>query len=496
MQAGDHFNSLGARVARGATWIGAARFAASLLGFASMIVVARLLTPEDFGLIAVAVTAMQLMMGVSDIGLSQAVVRFRDAGRDELDTLFTFAALRGAAIAALMAAAGPFAAVFFNDDRLIGAFLAVALYPLLGGLANPRFYEFERAIDFSREFVWTVVSKLVSVAAAVAAALLLRNYWAVISGLVTLALAQLALSYTMRPYRPRLTFASWRRMLGFSGWLAGVSFLAALNNKIDAFIVARLVGPVGAGNFYYGSQLAELPTREFATPIARAVYPGLSELQAEQTRMQAAFLKGVEALGAVAMPLSIGFAFVAADAIALLLGEKWLGAVLVVEVLTPVLGVQTLFLATQYYAMALGLTRLVFIRELIFLAVRFPVIIWATAEYGLVGAVYALAGCGLAHVALNLWLYMKIAARPAFEPLLAARRSLAAVAAMAAYFLLLRPEALADAPAALRLGADIAAGGLVYAAALIALWRLEGAPDGAERRIAGLIAASLSRRQA
>ncbi|MEQ8179840.1 MAG: oligosaccharide flippase family protein, partial [Amphiplicatus sp.] len=358
MEPKDQTASLGGRVARGASWIAAARLLANLLGFVSMIVVARLLAPEDFGLVAVAVTAMQLLQGISDIGVSQAVVRFRDAGRADLDTLFTLSAIRGVAIAALLALAAPFAAQFFNDPRLVAVFIAAGAYPLLSGLTNPRFFEFERAIDFSKEFVWLVGSKIASVIAAVAVAATVRNYWAVIAGLVALAATQLALSYAMRPHRPRLTLVSWRKVIGFSGWLAGVSFMAALNNKIDAFILARFVGPVGTGNFYYGFQLAELPTREFSTPVARAIYPGLSELQGETARMRAAFLKGVEALGAIGMPMSIGFAFVANDMIPLLLGAKWQGAIPLVEVLTPILGVQTLFLATQYYAMELGLTRL------------------------------------------------------------------------------------------------------------------------------------------
>ncbi len=488
MEPKEQTASLAGRVARGASWIAAARLLANLLGFVSMIVVARLLAPEDFGLVAVAVTAMQLLQGISDIGVSQAVVRFRDADRADLDTLFTFSAIRGAAIAGLLALAAPFAARFFDEPRLVAVFIAAGAYPLLSGLTNPRFFEFERAIDFSKEFVWLVSSKVASVAAAVSVAALLRNYWAVIAGLVTLAAVQLALSYAMRPYRPRLSFASWRKMMGFSGWLAGVSFMAALNNKLDAFILARFAGPAATGNYYYGFQLAELPTREFSTPVARAIYPGLSELQGERERMRAAFLKGVEALGAVGMPMSIGFAFVASDMIALLLGAKWRGAIPVVEVLTPILGVQTLFLATQYYAMALGLTRLVFIRELIFFLVRFPAIVWATMAHGLMGAVYAVAACGVFHVVLNLLLYARAAGRPVFEPLLVARRSLAAVAAMSAYFAFLRPDAALEAmPAWMRLAADIGAGAGVYAAALFALWRLEGRPEGAERRLAGMI---------
>ncbi|MBB5517446.1 oligosaccharide flippase family protein [Amphiplicatus metriothermophilus] len=489
---------LGGRVARGAGWILAARLVMGGLGFASAIIVARLLAPEAFGIIAVSVTAMQLLQNVSDFGAAQAVVRFRDAGRGELDTLFTLSALRGGLVALLLAAGAPLAAAFYGDPRYGWALLGASLCPLLSGFNNPRFFEFERAIDFSRDFAWQVAAKLASAATAILVALAWRNYWAIIAGLVAGAGVQLVLSYALRPYRPRPSFAAWRRVAGFSGWLAGVSFFAALNNKIDSFILARLLGATGAGTYYYGLQLADLTTRELAQPLARAVYPGLSALQGARERMREAFLASVEAMGAIALPASLGLAFVARDAIALLLGEKWLAAAPVVAWLAPVLGLQTLLAAAQYYAMALGLARFVFAREAAFFLIRTPIFIWAALAHGLAGALAAAAGCGALYVALNLRLYARASGRPLWEPLARARRSLIAAAAMAAYFLVLRPhlDALAGAPVAARLAADVAAGAGVFVAAMAGLWALEGRPAGVERRLARLAAGVLARPRA
>jgi lipopolysaccharide exporter len=279
---------------------------------------------------------------------------------------------------------------------------------------------------------------------------------------------------------------SLKKVFGFSGWLAGVSFLAALNNKLDVPILARLVGGGGAGVFFMGLQLSEMAAGQVARPLTRALYPGLSTLQDEPERMRRAYLRGVGALGAVAMPAAFGVAFVANDLVFLLLGEKWLGAAMVIEILAPVIGLQSLFYATQSYAMALGLTRLIFIRELIYLVVRLPVFIWATMAYGLPGAVWAGAGVGLFHVGLNLALYARASGRGFWQPLASAHRSLGAVAVMALYFLSLRPSlaGLEGLAPALRLAADIIAGAGVYIGAHAALWLAQGRPDGVERDIA------------
>lgn len=477
--------SLTARVARGAAWIMGAGLIARTLGAVNTIVIARLLAPDDIGVVATAVIAMQLLQGISDIGVSQAVVRFRDADRDDLDTLFTLSLLRGLFIGALLLAAAPLAAQVYGDARVFWTFAGVAAFPVIAGLVNPRFYEFERELKFSREFVVVTVNRLAGVAASLTVAIIFRTYWAIVFGMLAGGAVQLFLSYLLRPHRPRLSLKSFSKVFGFSGWLAGVGFMAALNNKLDVPVLARAAGAGGAGVYFMGLHISEIAAGQVAGPVTRALYPGLSEMQGDAARMRAAFLRGVEALGAFAMPAAFGLAFVAQDFTSVVLGGKWGAAAPAIALLAPVIGLQSLFYATQAYAVALGLTRLVFFRELIFFAVRAPVFVWAAFRHGLDGAVLAAAAMGLVHVGLNLALFARAGGGAFWAPLWSARRPLAGVAAMALWFLMLRPHAepIAALAPMFRLGADVVAGALIYAAALWALWAAEGFPDGVERRL-------------
>jgi lipopolysaccharide exporter len=486
--------SLTARVARGAGFIIAGRAVMGLLGFLNTIIVARLLLPDDFGVVAVGLGAMQILTNVSDIGVGQAVIKFRDAGRDDLDTLFTLSLIRGLIIAAILVGVAPAAAAFYSDPRVFWVFAGCALYPLFTSIINPKFYEFERDLDFSKEFIATVIFKLAGVIVSIGVAVVYRSYWAMILGLAANGFVQMLLSYAMRPYRPRLTLASFRKVFGFSGWLTGVGLMSALSNKLDPLVIARVMGAGGAGHYFMGMQLAELPTRELAFPAARAIYPGFSELQSSPDRMREAYLRGVEALAAIAMPAAIGFALIARDLIPFLLGEKWADAIPVVEIITPVMGMQMPLLATQFYAMALGATQLVFFRELAFFLVRTPVFIAATLAYGLEGAAAAVAGCGFLFIALNLTLYARVSGDALTRPAWRARRSLAASAVMAGAVLALRAAGGLDPLApALRIAAEIALGAGVYVVAHAGLWRLEGLPDGVERSIIDLARPALRR---
>jgi PST family polysaccharide transporter len=484
------------RVARGAAWMLAAGLGARLLGALNTIVVARLLAPDDIGLVAVATIAMQLLQGLSDIGISQAVVRFRDADRDDLNTLFTLSLARGLVVAALLAASAPLAAAFYDDPRMTAVFFGVAAFPVILGLVNPRFYEFERELRFSREFIVAILTKLAGVIVSVSIALIFRNYWAIILGLLAGGAMQLVLSYATRPFRPRLSAKSFGKFFGFSGWLAGVSFVAALNNKLDVPILARMLGAGGAGVYFMGFQLSELVAGQLATPLTRAIYPGLALIQDETDRVRVAFLRGVEALGVIAMPAAVGLAFIAEDLVLLLLGEKWRAAIPVIQILAPVIGVQSLFAATQGYAVALGRPGVVFFRELIFLIVRLPLFVWAVVLYGMTGAVWAAAGAGLMHIGLNLALYAHISKGPFWEPVWSARRSIFGVVIMSVYFLAFSDAvelAFGHTPLIFQVAGAVLAGAALYGAGLIVLWFIEGRPSGVESRMLRMAEEWLSR---
>ena len=472
--------SLGSRVARGAVWIVGARFVIRSLGLINTLVLARLLAPEDFGLVAIGVTIMQLLQNVSDIGVAQTVVKFRHADREHYDTLFTLSAIRGLIVSAILLTAAPFAGTFYEDPRATAVFLGIAVVPLFHAFMNPRYFEFERDLDFTKEFMATAGNKIIGVVVSVAVALIFRNYWAIILGLATGAFVQMVISYILRPYRPRFRLSRFKELIGFTGWLTGLSFMAALNNKLDMLFLGKLIGPSQAGAYYVGDSVASLPSHEIATPIARAIYPGLSELQGAPERMREAYLRGVEAFGLVAMPAAFGFAFVAKDLVHLLLGEGWENAIPLVQFYTPAAGLLALFSATNGYAMAQGRTHLIFLREFFYFLVRMPIFVWASATFGLMGAVLATSCGSLFHSALCLVLYWRLSGRSPLEPLWRARRSLLGVAAMAAYFLLLRPDDIDGWPMARRLALDIPVGAGLYIAALLGGWAMEGRPPGIE----------------
>ena len=481
------------RVARGAAWIIGGRLLVRSLGLINTLILARLLVPEDFGLVAIGVTVMQLLQNITDIGVSRTVVKFQKATRAQYDTLFTISLIRGVAVTAVMLLAAVLADNFYNDPRATFIFFGLSVVPLLHALANPRFFEFERNLDFSKHFWVGATDKLIGVAVSIVIAVVFRTYWAIILGLVAGTLVQSMMSWALRPYRPRLTFASIREVGGFTGWLAGISFVAALNNKLDVLFLGKFISPADLGAFFVGGSIASLPSDEIAVPIARAAYPGFSELQGNPAAMRSAYLRAAEGLAFVAMPAAFGVAFTAHDLVALLLGEGWEKAVLMLQYFAPAAGLAVVFYATNAYAFAMGKARAVFVREVAVFFIRMPIFVAAAYYFGLMGAALACGFGRLLIVILNAGLYARLSGGAPYEPLWRSRRPLAGVAAMSVYFLLFRDAAaLDDWPLVARFAMDAIVGASLYFLTVFALWRFAGAPNGFEKLVLSKAGALLS----
>ncbi len=477
--------NVGRRVAVSAAWIAGSSILMRMIGLINTLILARILTPDDFGLVAIGIIGTQLIQNISDVGVAQAVIKYQDAGKKEIDTLFTFSFIRGIIVFLIIVSIAPFTDDFYHDARTPAIFNAMAIIAFMQSMINPRFFEFQRDLDFSKDFIVNGLDKFIAVAASVLIAYIYQSYWAIIIGIGTGAFVKLILSYVMRPYRPRFKLTAFKALIGFSGWLTGVSFMAALNNKLDVLILGRFIPAAQNGSFYVGHQLAGLPSNELAHPIAKALYPGLSSFQNEPERMRNTVLQSAEVLGATALPASFGFAFLAPDLVALILGTQWPLAIPLIQLYAPVSGINTIYSGVYGYALAKGMTREVFIREAVYFLIRTPIFIFAAMNYGYMGAVYATAAITIITTILHGVLYAHISKDNFLAPLMRAKRGFLAIIPMAIYFMLLKPNIgfMENFPILVRLIIDSFIGASLFTATMFAQWNFSGKPQGVESLI-------------
>lgn len=471
------------RFARGAAWLYGARWVERLVDFLSVVVLARILAPDDFGLVAIAASVVRIIEGLSALDINKALIRHRDDHRSLYDTAWTLSVLRGLLVAGLM-----LVITQFVDDERIAAVLAVlALSPILTGLANPRFVMFERALVYSRVAALTLGARLVAFVVTVAIALATRSYWALVIGMLMGNAATLALGYALRPYRPRPTLSRFRDLFAFSGWLSLTSAVTTLAMETDKIIVGRLLGVVEAGYYFMTQRVGVLPTRELVSPLQRILFPSFSELTGDPARLRRVALESINAIGTLSLPAGFGFALVAADFVPLALGGQWGPTVPLLVVLVPWLGVRATLSMALPCVLALGRTRLLFGVSLAYAIVHLPLFIAGTALYGLPGAIWSIVLAGLLYAFLNGWMLNRTLGLSPRELAAQLWRPLTAALAMIGGVLVLRIMAVPGfgegAAPWVSLVATVAFGGGIYVATLATLWLLAGRPAGMERRL-------------
>lgn len=476
-------NSTTRRFAAGASWLYGYRWIERLLDFVSILVLARILAPDDFGLVAIAASFVTIIEGLSAFDVNKALIRARDEKRSLYDTAWTLSALRGVLTALIMLSIAP----FVTDGRVGAALAVLALSPLLTGLANPRFVMFERDLVYSKLAVLTLGAKVVSIAVTLWIAIVYRSYWSLIIGLLVGSLLSTILSYVLRPYRPRISLARFSDIFGFSGWLSLTSVVTTLSMETDKIIVGRLLGLADAGLYFMTQKIGVLPTRELISPLQRILFPSFSELSQDEVRLRRAVLESINVLGSLSLPAGFGFALVASDFVPLALGEQWTAIVPLLTILVPYLGLRATLSMTLPCVMALGRTRLLFWVSFAYALVHLPLFIAGTALFGLPGAIWSIALAGVLYSYLNAWLLQRTLGislreilRQLKRPLFAAFLMLGAVLALES---VLPIDLVSEGPSWLSLLIKVSVGGTVYCSALYGLWRLDGRPAGIERRL-------------
>lgn len=471
---------LGRRMASGALWMVALRVSQRAIGLVSTIILARLLVPEDFGLVALATTFAAILEVAGDFGVDTALICDRTASRREYDTAFTVQVLRGLLIGLVLVAGAPWIAAFFGDPRLEPLFWVIAAGAVVQGFWNIGIVDFRRDLEIAREFAFHFWGKLGSFLIAVGLALLWRSYWALIVAILARRVILLVLSYTMCAYRPRLSLAGLGRLLHVSKWLLLQNALFFLRERIDALLVGKLMGPAALGLYDLALEVASLPTSEVAGPVNRAVFPGYARMGGDRGRLRRGYCDAVGVILLVTVPASVGIGLLADPLVLLLLGEHWRPAVPLIQALVVFGVLRCSYTTAGAVYLALGRLRVEPALMLLFIAVLVPSLYLLTGRFGVFGAALALTLATASGLVANLVMLRRLVGLGVGELFRPLGRTFFATAAMAAAIRLL-PLGSLPPVAAILLGT--VTGAAVFLAVLAGSWLLAGRPAGPERGV-------------
>jgi lipopolysaccharide exporter len=481
--------SIGHALVRGSAWMIGFRLLDRSVGLISMLVLARVLTPADFGLVAMATALIAFVELFGWLGLEIALIQRPGATREHFDSAWTMNVLIGASVALMLLLCAWPLARFYGDDRLVALVVFLALGPLFQGCENIGVVAFRKELNFEREFRFLLSKRLLSFAITVALALWLRSYWALAIGMVFGRLAGVAISYALHPFRPRWSLSRAGDLLHFSLWLVAQNIFVFLKDRGPDFIVGKFAGAHALGMWSVANELSNLVGTELIQPMNRAALPTYSQLAEDRAALAAAYLSAAGLVAVLVMPLVVGLAAVAPLVVAVLLGPQWREVGPLISLLA-FHGLVDVFLRTAASAVLAGGRPIVYVKiYALQVCVLLPLSFWLTREYGVQGAVVATVGTALGLLPLNATLVARAIGVSARQLLATVWRPLLAAAVMYGVTVLAQPPidtaALTTGRALVLLAIFVPLGAATYIGVVLSVWMLCGRPSGAETVLLG-----------
>lgn len=380
--------SLSQKVVAGGFWVFALRIIQRIFSFIRLVVLARLLSPHDFGLMGIALLTMGILETFSQTGLGEALIQKKGDVKRYLDSVWTLLVVRGFLLFVILLAAAPLAAHFFSapEAQLIIQVLAFSI--LLGAFTNIGVIYFSRELEFRKEFTLQFAGTVADFVVAILAVLLLRNVWALVLGLLARNAACLVMSYVLHPYRPHFTvnFGRAQELLGFGRWILTSSILVFLLTHGDDIVVGRLLGVTLLGFYQMAYTISNAPATEISHLIARVTFPAYSLLQDNLPKLREAYVKVLHLTAFLTFPVT-GLIFgLAPELTGVVLGEKWMPMVPAMQVLALYGGLRAIGATTGVVFMAVGKPEIMTKIEVIQLAVVTVLIYSLTMKWGITGA--------------------------------------------------------------------------------------------------------------
>jgi len=468
------------------------------LGWISTIVLARLLTPDDFGLVAIGASIQAILLAVTELSLSQALIQHRAPEDDHIHTAWTLGLIRATALAVILALASYPLSVLYGDVRLNWVINTTAFSVFLTGFSNARIVLMQRQLIFWQDFLLGISGRLVSVIVAIAIAVIYHSFWALLLGGIAAQIVNVLLSYMVIPYRPRFSLRHTRQLWSFSVWLTLGQAMNTINWRADQLLVGHSLGKAELGYYSVGDNLAQMPTREATAPLRQTLFPAFSQISDDPDRLRAAYQRAQGLLTAAALPVGVGIALVAHPVVQLAMSEKWLPVVPVIQALSTVFALQTMGTMVQPLGMALGATKTLFKRDVHLFIVRLPIIITAMLVWGLPGLIMARVFTGLYGMLISMTLVRQLTDLSLPQQFGVNKRSLIAILIMAvgvslAHRFLLPPGGDSVLLLLVQIFSRAAIGAVLYLGGSWLLWRLEGRPRGPEQEVADLLAKFIQR---
>jgi len=305
--------TLSQKVVKGGFWVFFLRIVNRGFSLIRLIILARILSPNDFGLMGIALLTMSTLETFSQTGFQQALIQKKEDIESYLNSAWTVLILRGFALFIILYFIAPYAAIFFNSPEAKPIIQVIGFAILIRALTNIGVIYFQKELEFRKQFIYQFSGTLADFIVALSAVLILRNVWALVLGLLAGNIVRCFVSYLVHPYRPHLSkdLGRAKELFGFGKWIMGSSILVFLITQGDDIFVSKILGTTALGFYQLAYRISNMPATEITHVISQVTFPAYSKLQNNIPKLREAYLKVLQFTAFLSFPIA-GLIFILA----------------------------------------------------------------------------------------------------------------------------------------------------------------------------------------
>lgn len=466
-------------IASGAVIMIAMRWIDRFIGITSTFILARLLVPDDFGIVAMSSIIVAFADIIFDLGINIALIQRKNPAQSYYNTAWTMRILQVACVASVLMILAPFAADYYKDARVAPVVQLMALSLMISSFENVGIVNFQKELRFVDDAKYVLFKRLVGFFITIGLTLVLQSYWGMILGALCGRLAATIRSYMVHPMRPRFALTDIREIFAISQWVMVKNISSFLDRKLHIFLVGGMGVTHVTGGYTLASEISDVPGTDLLAPINRVLFPAFARVKDDLHELTRLLLRAQAVQVMVTFPACVGFVLTAHEFVPVALGAKWAFIVPFIQVLALSNIIQSVNSSANYVLTVIGKIRLLALTSWIQIGLFSLGILMLGANMNperiaqlRMATIVATFGISYTLLMRNIpGLSVRMLARGTGRPVLGCL-------AMVVALLLLEAEVAA--PNWLMLAMKVVTGALVYCAVVLGLWRLAGRPEGAE----------------
>lgn len=376
------------QVAKGISWLGAFRGMSRGISFVRTIILARILTPSQFGFFAIASLVLSFTELVTETGINIVLIQKKENIDKYIDTAWVTSILRGFIVGIIILIAAPFVIYFFNMPQALPLILLMSVVPVIRGFINPSKVKLVKDLRFREEFFYNILMFLVEFIVVVCVALFTKSAISLVWGLVAGAIFDVVASFIVFKPLPHVAFKKslFKDIIGSGKWLTATGILSYAFQNIDNIVIGRMLGAAPLGLYDVSYRISLLPLTEVTDVIGKASFPVFVKINNDIKRLKRAYIMSISGITGISLCIGIILFLFPEQIILIILGKEWLGAVQVLQLLSLVGVSRAVFVSVVYPLYALNRQKVVTQLMFISLVILGMLIVPAVSMWGLIGA--------------------------------------------------------------------------------------------------------------